>query len=376
MPKRTFPKLLALLAALCLLCAGTAGCSDLTPAEISAAIAAVSFAPLPSEAFSSETPAPDSPAPLPGPSELPDPGPAEPEAPAEIPPQTPPDDFVPGSSVQTIDFAEVPPYAGSPYVAIHGNVPYFDSREVTAVAFESYSPRDSLGRCGSAWASVGLELMPAEDRTDISEITPSGWNQAQTEDGSWLYNRCHLIGFQLTGENAAAENLITGTQYLNLRGMLPFENQTADYIRETGCHVMCRATPYFLGDELVCRGVVLEGLSVEDGGEGICFCVFAYNVQPGVEINYADGSSSAQQPPAPADVPATAEPSLAPTPAPTPEPPAIPVSANYIGNKNTGKFHVSSCPEIKKMKESNKVPLSSREEAIAGGYVGCKKCSP
>lgn len=375
--KRNARKLLALLAAVFMLCTAAAGCSDVSPAELASALAAVSWAPLPSEAFPAETPAPVETPPEPSA------GPAEPVlTPEPVPDPEPADAFVPGSSVHSINFAEVPPFAGAPYVPVHGNTPYFDPREISKAASEHYSPRDILGRCGTAWGIIGPELMPEGDRGDLSEMEPSGWNQAEF-DGGWLYHRCHLIGYQLAGENANADNLITGTTFLNLQGMLPFENQVADYIRETGNHVLYRATPYFLGDDLVCRGVLLEGLSVEDAGEDICFCVFAYNVQPGVEINYADGSSSVHQPAEPDPGPVLpAEPDPVPTLQPTPEAPQTPepavppVSAPYIGNKNTGKFHVSSCGEIKKMKESNKVPLYSRDEALAGGYVGCKRCQP
>ena len=374
-------KLLALLAALFIACTGAVGCNAMTAEEISAVIA--SLAPLPSEA------GPDATADIsaePEPTLSPAAGPAvsigTPSA-TPVPTPEPVDDgFIPGSSVLAFNYAEVPSYNGEPYVVVHGNEPFFDPREISAESFEFYSPLDALGRCGIAWASVSQELMPTEGREDISTITPSGWNQTQL-DGEWLYNRCHLIGFQLTGENAEPSNLITGTRYLNIEGMLPFENMVADYIKETGNHVMYRATPYFAGEELVCRGVLLEGLSVEDGGEDICFCVFAYNVQPGVEIYYADGGSSAHLPaviPSEGNLPAVAatpEPTAAPTLVePTLEPVVPPVTASYIGNKNTGKFHVNTCTEIKKMKESNKVPLSSREEALANGYQGCKRCNP
>ena len=161
------------------------------------------------------------------------------------------------------------------------------------MAFESYAELDTLGRCGVAFASVGKELMPTEDRESISDVTPSGWkyqgvsnnNRYDFVDNGYIYNRCHLIGFQLTGENANEKNLITGTRYLNIRGMLPFEDMVADYVKETGNHVMYRVTPIFGEYDLVASGVLIEGYSVEDEGDGICFCVYAYNVQPGVEIN-------------------------------------------------------------------------------------------
>ena len=189
--------------------------------------------------------------------------------------------------------ADIPAYDGQPYVLIADGVPSFKEEELTADSYEYYSELDSLGRCGPAEASVGRDLMPTEKRGSISEVKPSGWVQNQYDwvDGKSLYNRCHLIGFQLTGENANWGNLITGTRYLNVEGMLPFENMVADYVKETGNHVLYRVTPLFLQDELVARGVQLEARSVEDGGEGVEFNVYCYNVQPGVEIDYATGDN-------------------------------------------------------------------------------------
>ena len=195
------------------------------------------------------------------------------------------------SPVYSLD--ELPAYSGEPYVAVNGNQPFFTEEDQTTASYETYSPLDALGRCGAAWANVGVDLMPTEDRGSIGQVKPSGWQTVKYDivDGKYLYNRCHLIGFQLTGENANEENLITGTRYLNVEGMLPFENLVADYVKETENHVLYRVTPIFEGEELVARGVLMEGLSVEDGGEGITFCVYAYNVQPGVIIDYATGES-------------------------------------------------------------------------------------
>ena len=195
------------------------------------------------------------------------------------------------SPVYSLD--ELPAYSGEPYVAVNGNQPFFTDEDQTTASYETYSPLDALGRCGAAWANVGVDLMPTEDRGSIGQVKPSGWQTVKYDivDGKYLYNRCHLIGFQLTGENANEENLITGTRYLNVEGMLPFENLVADYVKETENHVLYRVTPIFEGEELVARGVLMEGLSVEDGGEGITFCVYAYNVQPGVIIDYATGES-------------------------------------------------------------------------------------
>lgn len=192
---------------------------------------------------------------------------------------------------------DVPEYFGEPYVMIADGVPGFTEKDLTEASYETYSELDSLGRCGPAEANVGQDLMPTEKRGSISEVKPTGWVQNKYDwvDGKSLYNRCHLIGFQLTGENANRENLITGTRYLNVDGMLPFENMIADYVKETDNHVLYRVTPVFLQDELVARGVQMEALSVEDGGEGVSFNVYCYNVQPGVAIDYATGENWAEE---------------------------------------------------------------------------------
>ena len=188
----------------------------------------------------------------------------------------------------------VPAFADSPYIAVDGNIPSFTEQEKSsASAFEQYSALDALGRCGTAFACVGKETMPTDDRGSIGDVQPSGWHSVKYDcvDGKYLYNRCHLIGYQLTAENANARNLITGTRYLNIEGMLPLENMVADYITETENHVLYRVTPVFDGSDLVCRGVQMEAWSVEDGGDGICFNVYCYNVQPGVVIDYSTGDS-------------------------------------------------------------------------------------
>lgn len=193
---------------------------------------------------------------------------------------------------------EVPTFSGQPYIVINDNVPEFLDSDLTSDAYEFYSELDSLGRCGYAVACVGIELMPTEERGAIGQVKPSGWKTIKFDfvDGKYLYNRCHLIGFQLTGENANEQNLITGTRYLNVEGMLPFENMIADYVKETENHVIYRVTPFFEGNELVARGVQMEAFSVEDNGEGICFNVYAYNNQPGVTIDYSDGTAIASMP--------------------------------------------------------------------------------
>ena len=188
---------------------------------------------------------------------------------------------------------EIPPFSGEAYIAINGNVPFFVPEEISTQSYEEYAELDDLGRCGVTMACIGVDIMPTEDRGDIGSVKPSGWKSVKYDivEGKYLYNRCHLIGFQLAGENANKRNLITGTRYLNIEGMLPFENLVADYVKETENHVMYRVTPIFEGDDLVAQGVVMEGWSVEDEGEGVCFCVYAYNAQPGITIDYATGES-------------------------------------------------------------------------------------
>ena len=199
----------------------------------------------------------------------------------------------PQSATPTL--SAIPPYTGRPYVTLNNNIPVFSASELTTTAYERYAALDSLGRCGAALASCGKEIMPAdgEKRGSISSIKPSGWVQATYDcvNGKYLYNRSHLIGWQLSAENANKRNLITGTRYMNTEGMLPFENMVADYIRETGNHVAYRVTPIYEGDNLLPSGVQMEAYSVEDDGEGICFHVYVYNVQPGIVIDYATGAS-------------------------------------------------------------------------------------
>lgn len=289
--------------------------------------------------------------------------------------------------------ADVPAYSGEPYTAVNNNEPYFTSDNLTTEAFENYSELDELGRCGVAYANVCLETMPTEKRGSISEVKPTGWHSVKYDnvDGKSLYNRCHLIGYQLTAENANQQNLITGTRYLNVDGMLPFENMVADYVKETDNHVLYRVTPIFTGDNLVADGVLMEGYSVEDEGDGICFCVYAYNVQPGITIDYATGDSwlssekgnsnsssggnSAVSQSA-ADKSGTQQAavqteSVKETSAP------VSTGTEYILNTNTKKFHYPSCSSVKQMKASNKKEYTgSRDDLIAQGYDPCKKCNP
>lgn len=199
-------------------------------------------------------------------------------------------DSTEGSSVSPKD---IPAYTGEPYIVLNDNLPAFTEEDLTDVSFEEYHDLDHLGRCTLAYANVGIDLMPTEKRGSISQVKPTGWQSTTYDivDGKYLYNRCHLIGYQLSGENANEQNLITGTRYLNIEGMLPFENMVADYIKETEHHVLYRVTPIFEENNLVASGVQMEAYSVEDKGEGICFHIFAYNVQPGVTIDYSTGRS-------------------------------------------------------------------------------------
>lgn len=314
----------------------------------------------------------------------PEPTEAPATTPTSAPTATPEPSLEPTPEPVRVTLAEIPAYSGESYVAINGNVPYFSDAEMTTDSFEDYSPLDSLGRCGVAYACVGTETMPTEKRGSIGQIKPSGWRTVKYDfvDGKYLFNRCHLIGYQLTAENANERNLITGTRALNIDGMLPFENMTADYIKETGNHVLYRVTPMFDGNDLVAKGVLIEAKSVEDNGDGILFCVFAYNVQPGVTIDYATGDNEADgtQGGQSSTTTATAAPTesaVAATPTPEPVVEQAPQGTTYILNTNTKKFHYPSCGSVKQMKESNKQSYTgSRDDVIAMGYVPCKKCNP
>ena len=255
-----------------------------------------------------------------------------------------------------IQLDEVPAYTGEPAIEINGNVPFFTDEELTEKAFETYSPLDRLGRCGTAYANLCPELMPTEKRGEIGMVKPAGWHTVRYDDlvdGKYLYNRCHLIGFQLAGENANEQNLITGTRYFNVEGMLPYEDEAADYVKKTENHVLYRVTPVYEGDDLVARGVLMEARSVED--DGLSFCVYVYNVQPGVEIDYRTGESRREGEAAP-------EPEKAVT---------------YIINKNTKKFHLPDCPSVQETKPQNRESFTgTREELIARGYEPCGRCRP
>lgn len=256
----------------------------------------------------------------------------------------------PQEDAVTITIDEVPVYSGDPYVVINDNEPSFSSEELESDSFESYGELDDLGRCTIAFANLSKELMPQGERGSIGQVKPSGWQTVRYDsvDGKYLYNRCHLIGWQLSGENANERNLITGTRYMNTEGMLPFENMVADHIKETDGHVLYRVTPIFVEDELVARGVQMEAYSIEDAGASICFNVFVYNVQPGIEIDYSDGSSRLSE---------TADESQE--------------DGVIRGNSRSKIYHCPGQAAYEDMADSRYLVLfDSEEEAIAAGY--CK----
>ena len=261
----------------------------------------------------------------------------------------------PALSMPSFSASDVPAYTNQGYVEVNGNIPFFTPNQYVTESYEYYSPLDSLGRCGTVVASIGRDIMPTEERESISSVKPTGWHSVSYPDVgvTSLYNRSHLIAFQLTGENANRENLITGTQYMNQTVMTRFENMVADYIKETGNHVLYRVTPIFTGNNLVADGVLMEGWSVEDNGDGICYCVYLYNVQPGVEINYATGESRLLEIEVPDDAP------------------------NYILNTNTKKFHKPTCSNAASISDKNrKESYDTREALIAEGYKAAGCCNP
>lgn len=271
-------------------------------------------------------------------------------------------------SYVTVD--DVPAYSGEPYVEVNDNQPEFTEEELTTVSYEDYSELDELGRCQTAEACIGQDLMPTEARESISSVKPTGWKNKSydTVDGGYVYNRCHLIGFQLTGENANEENLITGTRYMNVEGMLPFEDEVAAYIEETDNHVMYRVTPVFEGDDLVASGVQMQAESVEDDGVGISFNVYVYNVQPYVVIDYKTGENWE------GDEIAEPEGKWADG---TEAEPSDTKEQMYILNKNTKKFHKPECSGAKKIKVKNKGEYTgSRQTLIDEGYEPCGNCNP
>lgn len=280
----------------------------------------------------------------------------------------------------TISLENIPEYSGTPYIELNENIPEFTAEEKqNTTSFEKYSELDSLGRCGVAFANVGQDIMPTEKRGAIGMIKPSGWHTVKYPEvikDNYLWNRCHLIAFMLAGENANQKNLITGTRYLNIEGMLPFENQVADYVKETNNHVLYRVTPIFKDDELVARGVQMEAYSVEDNGSGVCFNVYVYNVQPGIIIDYATGNS---------ELDTTYEIDQEENQGKvddknqdkTKEIQNSNTESTYILNDNTKKFHKPNCSSVKKMNEENKKEwIGERETLIEQGYEPCGNCNP
>lgn len=273
----------------------------------------------------------------------------------------------PSDTTYSIELDEIPEYNNSPYYVVNNNIPYFSYQEKSfTFSYEEYRPLDNSNRCQVVYANIGTNLMPTEDRESISSVYPSGWkynNKSNNHlydtalvDGGYIYNRCHLIGFQLTGENANKNNLITGTRYLNINGMLPFENLVDDYIESTDNHVLYRVTPLFEGSDMVAKGVLMEGWSLEDNGEGICFNVFCYNVQPGIEINYTTGENELIQS--------------------IPNPPNT-ESTTYILNTNSKKFHYTTCSSVDKINEYNKAEYTGfREDLLSQNYTPCGTCKP
>jgi len=260
---------------------------------------------------------------------------------------------------ETVSLEDIPEWSGAAYVELEDNQPGFTKEEMTLEAFEDYSELDYLGRCGVAYANVCPELMPTEERESIGNVKPTGWVSAKYDcvDGKYLYNRCHLIGFQLTGENANKENLITGTRSLNVDGMLPFENMVADYIKETENHVLYLLTPIFDGENLVADGVQMEALSVEDNGEAISFNVYVYNVQPGVSIDYATGESRL----------AGEEGMVA----------GSGDTASYVLNTNSKKFHKPDCSNAASISAGNREDYTGDRSALLDdGYSPCGQCKP
>lgn len=257
-------------------------------------------------------------------------------------------------TAEVIALDDLPAYSGEAYVEINGNVPFFTEDELTTDTFETYSELDELGRCGVAYANICHELMPTEPRGEIGSVKPSGWHTVRYNglvEGNYLYNRCHLIGYQLAGENANRQNLITGTRYLNTTGMLPFENQVDDYVDETDNHVLYRVTPIYEGDNLVASGVLMEAYSVEDDG-GLCFCVYCYNVQPYITIDYATGESWLSE-----DAPVTAS-------------DASDAQLVYLSDSGT-KYHRADCRYV----DADARELRE-QEAVDAGYAPCGTCKP
>ena len=300
------------------------------------------------------------------------------------------------SEITSFDYSMVPEYTGNASVAINNNVPFFNADEKAAgtSSFETYSELDELKRCGTAYACIGKDIMPTEERGQIGMIKPTGWHTVKYDcvDGKYLYNRCHLIAYCLAGENANEKNLITGTRYLNIEGMLPYETLTAKYMdNNPDKHVLYRVTPVFIGSELVARGVLMEGYSVEDNGAGVNFCVFCYNVQPDIKINYADGESS-QHNSTNKGTGFTGYTNESATETNNGKNSSFSGYSNessgftgytdkstgsYVVNTSSKKFHTADCKNADKISDKNKeIVNESRDELIGDGYEPSKCCNP
>ena len=269
----------------------------------------------------------------------------------------------------------IPGFSGKSYYVLNNNKPYFSDDMMTTESYERYSEFDNLGRCGYAISCIGKDLMPTGERGSIGMIKPTGWHTIRYDgiDGQYLYNRCHLIGFQLTGETTNEKNLITGTRYLNINGMLQFENKVAEFIKETNNHVLYRVTPVFEGDNLLASGVIIEAKSVEDNGKGIEFNVYCYNVQPGIIIDYRTGDSYKEE--QEETVQKEKNISAATTTIETKKEEKN--ERTYILNTNTKKFHLTDCSSVSKMSDKNKKEVvDSRDNIINKGYQPCKICNP
>ena len=272
-------------------------------------------------------------------------------------------------SGESISLDSIPAYSGQPYVIINNNVPDFTDADIQTTSYEDYSDLDSLGRCGVANAIVGIDLMPTEERGAIGQVKPSGWHTVKYEgiDGNYLYNRCHLIGYQLSGENANEKNLITGTRYLNVTGMLPFEDDVADYVKQNHAHVRYRVTPIFEGDNLVASGVQMEAKSVEDNGASVCYNVYVYNVQPGITIDYATGDSRK----------ATDEEAAAQSASTASGQQSQATEKTYVLNTNTMKYHTPDCSSVADIKADNRQDYTgTAAELQQQGYEPCGRCHP
>ena len=279
-------------------------------------------------------------------------------APEKTSQKTPNIKYVVSDKQEEISIDEIPEYDGEPYVEVENNDPDFSEEEMQTEAYEYYSELDGEGKCGVVEANIGEELMPVEERGAIGQVKPTGWHTVKYDivDGKYLYNRCHLIGYQLTGENANEKNLITGTRYMNVEGMLPFENMVADYIRETGNHVLYRVTPIYEDDDLLALGVQIEAESIEDEGEGVCFNVFVYNVQPGIEIDYSTGESRYIG-------------------LPEENTESEDVTGTFVLNTNSMKYHDPSCSGAKRTKPENKKNYTGNISKIEKqGYEPCGMC--